>query len=129
MQFAVTADCHFPVQKMPCFTVLMNIQTKRLNPGESLQSPGRAPVNRHYAGTHRGYTGIRPRQSCGKRPGLNRGQPGLHRESIQMFNTSGDEPGVTGKDQAITGLAQETTGTAPGTTGTVPSEHRFTYVT
>ncbi|KAH3836407.1 hypothetical protein DPMN_109777 [Dreissena polymorpha] len=31
MQFAVTADCYFPVQKMPCFTVRINIQTKKLN--------------------------------------------------------------------------------------------------
>ncbi|KAH3819743.1 hypothetical protein DPMN_121486 [Dreissena polymorpha] len=56
MQFAVTADCHCPVQKMPCFTVRMNIKTKRLIPVKA----GRAPVYRHYAGTHRGYTGIRP---------------------------------------------------------------------
>ncbi|KAH3816071.1 hypothetical protein DPMN_117579 [Dreissena polymorpha] len=41
---------------------------KKVEPGESLQSPGRAPVYRHYAGTHRGYTGIRPRQSCGNAP-------------------------------------------------------------
>ncbi|KAH3817458.1 hypothetical protein DPMN_118994 [Dreissena polymorpha] len=41
---------------------------EKVEPGESLQSPGRAPVNRHYAGTHRGYTGIRPRQSCGNAP-------------------------------------------------------------
>ncbi|KAH3707922.1 hypothetical protein DPMN_067342 [Dreissena polymorpha] len=64
MQFAVTADCHCPVQKMPCFNVRMNIKTKRLIPVKA----GRAPVYRHYAGTHRGYTGIRPRQSCGNAP-------------------------------------------------------------
>ncbi|KAH3804024.1 hypothetical protein DPMN_127935 [Dreissena polymorpha] len=64
MQFAVTADCHCPVQKMPCFTVRMNIKTKRLIPVKA----GRAPVYRHYAGTHRGYTGIRPRQRCGNAP-------------------------------------------------------------
>ncbi|KAH3854363.1 hypothetical protein DPMN_096904 [Dreissena polymorpha] len=46
MQFAVTADCHFPMQKIPCFTVRINIQTKRLNPVKA----GRAPVNRHYQG-------------------------------------------------------------------------------
>ncbi|KAH3839485.1 hypothetical protein DPMN_112916 [Dreissena polymorpha] len=46
---------------MPCFTVRMNIQTERLKPVKA----GRAPVYCHYAGTHRGYTGIRPRQSCG----------------------------------------------------------------
>ncbi|KAH3868031.1 hypothetical protein DPMN_031168 [Dreissena polymorpha] len=63
MQFAVTADCHFPVQKMPCFTVRINIQTKRLNPVKA----GRAPVYRHYAGTHQGYqTPAELRQ----RPGL-----------------------------------------------------------
>ena len=39
MQFAVTADCHFPVQKMPCFTVRMNIQTKRLNPVKACRVP------------------------------------------------------------------------------------------
>ena len=52
----VIADCHFPVQKMPCFTVRMNIQTKRLNPVKA----GRVPVYRHYAGTHRGYNGSDP---------------------------------------------------------------------
>ncbi|KAH3893618.1 hypothetical protein DPMN_017766 [Dreissena polymorpha] len=40
MQFAVTADCHFPVQKMLSFTVRMNIQTKRLNPVKA----GRVPA-------------------------------------------------------------------------------------
>ncbi|KAH3843397.1 hypothetical protein DPMN_116913 [Dreissena polymorpha] len=36
-------------------------------PGESRQRPGRAPV-RNTAGTHRVYTGIRPRQSYCKAP-------------------------------------------------------------
>ncbi|KAH3796115.1 hypothetical protein DPMN_149682 [Dreissena polymorpha] len=64
MQFAVTADCYFPVKKMPCFTVRINIQTKKLNPVKD----GRVPVYRHYAGTHRGYNGIKPRQRCGNAP-------------------------------------------------------------
>ncbi|KAH3733895.1 hypothetical protein DPMN_040334 [Dreissena polymorpha] len=66
MQFAVTADCHFPLQKMPCFTVRMNIQTKRLNPvkagrvpAESRQSPGIPSLHRHSPGLYR----FRPRQS------------------------------------------------------------------
>ncbi|KAH3855727.1 hypothetical protein DPMN_098299 [Dreissena polymorpha] len=51
MQFAVTADCHFPVQNMPCFTVRMNIQTKRLTtPAELRQRPG-------LTGDNRGSTG------------------------------------------------------------------------
>ncbi|KAH3878545.1 hypothetical protein DPMN_002441 [Dreissena polymorpha] len=82
MQFAVTADCHFPVQKMPCFTVRMNIQTKRLNSVKA----GRVLVYRHYAGTHRDYTGIRPGRAAAT-PRFNRGKPGLHRERIQMFHT------------------------------------------
>ncbi|KAH3739648.1 hypothetical protein DPMN_046302 [Dreissena polymorpha] len=71
---------------------------EKVEPGESLQSPGRAPVNRHYAGTHRGYA---------------RGQPGLHRESIQMFNTSGmnqELPGRTGNNRLGTGNNRDCTG-------------------
>ncbi|KAH3858186.1 hypothetical protein DPMN_100806 [Dreissena polymorpha] len=52
-------------------------------------------------------------------PRFNHGQPGLHRESIKMFNTSGmnrESPVRTGNDRLGTG----TTGTAPGTTGTAP---------
>ncbi|KAH3889686.1 hypothetical protein DPMN_013748 [Dreissena polymorpha] len=30
------------------------------SPSESRQRPGRAPVYRNSAGTHRGFTGIRP---------------------------------------------------------------------
>ncbi|KAH3818744.1 hypothetical protein DPMN_120469 [Dreissena polymorpha] len=37
----------------------------RLSPGESRQRTDRAPVYRNSTGTHRGYTGIRPRQSYG----------------------------------------------------------------
>ncbi|KAH3846999.1 hypothetical protein DPMN_089310 [Dreissena polymorpha] len=98
----------------------------RLIPGESRQRSGRAPVYRHYAGTQPGYTGIRHRQSFGNAR-FNRGQPGLHRESIKMFNTSGmnrESPVRTGNDRLGTG----TTGTEPGTTGTAPSERRFTYL-
>ncbi|KAH3834563.1 hypothetical protein DPMN_107893 [Dreissena polymorpha] len=40
----------------------------RMIPGESLQRPGRTLVYRHFAGTHRGYTGIRPWQSCANTP-------------------------------------------------------------
>ncbi|KAH3875873.1 hypothetical protein DPMN_039154 [Dreissena polymorpha] len=40
----------------------------RGSPSESRQRPGRAPVYRNSTGTHRGYTGIRPRQSYGNAP-------------------------------------------------------------
>ncbi|KAH3818229.1 hypothetical protein DPMN_119828 [Dreissena polymorpha] len=40
----------------------------RLSPGESWQHPGRAPVYRHSAGTHQGYTSIRPQQNYGNTP-------------------------------------------------------------
>ncbi|KAH3815903.1 hypothetical protein DPMN_144439 [Dreissena polymorpha] len=40
----------------------------RWSPGESRQRPGRAPVYRNSAGTQRGYTGIRHRQSNGNAP-------------------------------------------------------------
>ncbi|KAH3790098.1 hypothetical protein DPMN_168293 [Dreissena polymorpha] len=39
---------------------------------ESRQHPGRAPVYRNTAGTHRVYTDIRPRQSYGNAPVLQR---------------------------------------------------------
>ncbi|KAH3710060.1 hypothetical protein DPMN_069526 [Dreissena polymorpha] len=47
----------------------------RLSPGESRQRPGKAPVYRNTAGTHRGYTGIRPRQSYGNAPVSPRSEP------------------------------------------------------
>ncbi|KAH3730205.1 hypothetical protein DPMN_056186 [Dreissena polymorpha] len=40
----------------------------RGSPGESRQRPGIAPVYRNSTGTHRAYTGIRPRQSYGNAP-------------------------------------------------------------
>ncbi|KAH3700023.1 hypothetical protein DPMN_074987 [Dreissena polymorpha] len=86
MQFAVTADCHFPVQKMPCFIVRMNIQTKRLKPGKA----GRVPAEPLYTVTTPALTGAIPASDpvrAAATPRFNRGQPGLHRESIQMFNT------------------------------------------
>ncbi|KAH3690202.1 hypothetical protein DPMN_194002 [Dreissena polymorpha] len=94
MQFAVTADCHCPVQKMPCFTVRMNIKTKRLIPVKA----GRAPVYRHSPGLYRHQTPTELRQ----RPGLT----GDNRGSIQMFNTSGmnqELPGRTDNDRLGTG--------------------------
>ncbi|KAH3716162.1 hypothetical protein DPMN_058881 [Dreissena polymorpha] len=39
-------------------------------PVASLQRPGRAPVYHNSAGTHRGYTGIRPSAELRQRPGL-----------------------------------------------------------
>ncbi|KAH3719986.1 hypothetical protein DPMN_062873 [Dreissena polymorpha] len=101
MQFAVTADCHFPVQKMPCFTVRMNIQTKRLNPVKAC----RVPAEPRYTVTTPALTGVIPASDPGRAaptPRFNRGQPGLHRESIQMFNTSGmnqELPGRTGNNR------------------------------
>ncbi|KAH3754667.1 hypothetical protein DPMN_189348 [Dreissena polymorpha] len=67
-QFAVTTDCHFPIAKDAVLHCAHEHPNKKVEPGESRQSPGRAPVYRHYAGTHRGYTGFRPRQSCGNAP-------------------------------------------------------------
>ncbi|KAH3771248.1 hypothetical protein DPMN_172560 [Dreissena polymorpha] len=65
---------------------------EKVEPGESRQSPGRAPVYRHYAGTHRGYTGIRPRQSCGN-----------------AQSTGKVLPGKTGNDQLGTGNNRDCT--------------------
>ncbi|KAH3832602.1 hypothetical protein DPMN_108308 [Dreissena polymorpha] len=79
MQFAVTADCHFPVQKMPCFTVRMNIQTKRLNPVKA----GRVPAEPRYTVTTPALTGAIPVQT----PAELRQRPGL----------TGDNRGSTGK--------------------------------
>ncbi|KAH3703256.1 hypothetical protein DPMN_078287 [Dreissena polymorpha] len=44
---------------------------------------------------------------------MNRGKPGLHRESIKMFNTFGmnrESPGRTGNDQRGTGNNRDGTG-------------------
>ncbi|KAH3710949.1 hypothetical protein DPMN_070447 [Dreissena polymorpha] len=79
MQFAVTVDCHFPVQKMPCFTVRMNIQTKRLNPVKA----GRVPAEPRYIVTTPALTGAIPVQT----PAELRQRPGL----------TGDNRGSTGK--------------------------------
>ncbi|KAH3877206.1 hypothetical protein DPMN_001067 [Dreissena polymorpha] len=79
MQFAVTADCHFPVQKMPCFTVRMNIQTKRLNPVKA----GRGPAEPWYTVTTPALTGAITVQT----PLKLRQRPGL----------TGDNWGSTGK--------------------------------
>ncbi|KAH3837386.1 hypothetical protein DPMN_110773 [Dreissena polymorpha] len=71
---------------------------EKVEPGESRQSPG----------THRGYTG-----RAAATPRFNREQPGLHRESIQMFNTSGmnqELPGRTGNDRLGTGNNRACTG-------------------
>jgi len=112
MQFSVTADCHFPVQKMPCFTVRMNIQTKRLNPVKAC----RVPAEPRYTVTTPALTGVIPASDPGRAaatPRFNRGQPGLHRESIQMFNTSGmnqELPGRTGNNRLGTGNNRDCTG-------------------
>ncbi|KAH3866584.1 hypothetical protein DPMN_029681 [Dreissena polymorpha] len=50
-------------------------------PGESRQRPGRAPVYRNTAGTHRVYTGIRPRQNYGNAPVSPRSSPVMPRRS------------------------------------------------
>ena len=90
MQFAVTADCHFPVQKMPCFTVRMNIQTKRLNPVKA----GRVPAEPRYTVTTPALTGaIRASDPdrAAATPRFNRGQP-VHPGDIKHFNTFPVEP-------------------------------------
>ncbi|KAH3694830.1 hypothetical protein DPMN_082271 [Dreissena polymorpha] len=77
MQFAVTADCHFPVQKMPCFTVRMNIQTKRLNPVKA----GRVSTEPRYTFTTPALTGAIPVQTpteLRQRPGLTGAPPGKY---------------------------------------------------
>ncbi|KAH3728467.1 hypothetical protein DPMN_054424 [Dreissena polymorpha] len=48
-------------------------------PGESRQRPNRVPVYRNTAGTHRVYTGIRPRQSYGNAPVSPRSSPVMPR--------------------------------------------------
>ncbi|KAH3786520.1 hypothetical protein DPMN_164627 [Dreissena polymorpha] len=50
---------------------------------------------------------------------MNRGKPGLHWDSIKIFNTSGmNRESPEGLE--TTGAAPRTNGTAPGTTGTAP---------
>ncbi|KAH3776166.1 hypothetical protein DPMN_177582 [Dreissena polymorpha] len=101
MQFAVNADCHFPVQNVSCFTVRMNIQTKRLNPVKA----GRFLSEPRYTVTTPALTGAIQASDSGRaavKARLNRGQPGLYRGSIQMFNTSGmnqELQGRTGNDR------------------------------
>ncbi|KAH3816658.1 hypothetical protein DPMN_118178 [Dreissena polymorpha] len=56
MQFADTADCHLPGQKMPCFTVRMNIQTIRLNPVKA----DRVPAEPRHTVTTPALTGAIP---------------------------------------------------------------------
>ncbi|KAH3892953.1 hypothetical protein DPMN_017089 [Dreissena polymorpha] len=112
MQFAVTADCHFPVQKLLCFTVRMNIQTKRLNPVKA----GRVPAEPRYTVTTPALTGAMPASDPGRAaatPRFNRGHAGLHRKSIQLFNTSGMNQGLperTGNDRLGTGNNRVCTG-------------------
>ncbi|KAH3857924.1 hypothetical protein DPMN_100619 [Dreissena polymorpha] len=69
--------------------------------------------------------------------GINRGPPGLHRESIKMFNASGmnrESPGRTGNDRRGTGNNRDGTGnnqdgtvTPPGPVQT-PTELRQRHV-
>ncbi|KAH3776635.1 hypothetical protein DPMN_178066 [Dreissena polymorpha] len=76
MQFAVTADCHLPVQKMPCFTVRMNIQTTRLNPVKA----GRVPAEPRYTVSTPALTGAMPASDpdgAAATPRFNRGHPGF----------------------------------------------------
>ncbi|KAH3834494.1 hypothetical protein DPMN_107822 [Dreissena polymorpha] len=57
---------------------------------------------------------------------MNRGKPGLHRESIKMFNTSGinrESPGRTGNDRRCTGNNWDGTVAPPGPIQT-PAELR-----
>ncbi|KAH3874787.1 hypothetical protein DPMN_038040 [Dreissena polymorpha] len=97
---------------MPCFTLRMNIQTKRLNPVKA----GRVPAEPRYTVTTPALTGAIPASDPGRAaatPRFNRGQPGLHRESIQMFNTSGmiqELPGRTGNGRLGTGNKRDCTG-------------------
>ncbi|KAH3695936.1 hypothetical protein DPMN_083395 [Dreissena polymorpha] len=58
----------FPSAKDAVLHCAHEHSNEKVEPGESRQSPGRVLVYRHYASTHRDYTGIRPRQSCGNAP-------------------------------------------------------------
>ncbi|KAH3877112.1 hypothetical protein DPMN_000969 [Dreissena polymorpha] len=86
---------------MSCFTMHMNIQTKRLNPVKA----GKVPAKPRYTVTTPALTGAIPASDPGiaaATPRFNRGQPALHRESIQMFNTywmNQELPGRTGNDR------------------------------
>ncbi|KAH3890162.1 hypothetical protein DPMN_014234 [Dreissena polymorpha] len=46
----------------------MKAEAAPVEPRRKPQRPGRAPVYRNTAGTHRGYTAIRPRQGYGNAP-------------------------------------------------------------
>ncbi|KAH3706214.1 hypothetical protein DPMN_065595 [Dreissena polymorpha] len=90
---------------MPCFTVRIDIQTKKLNPVKA----DRVPAEPRYTVTPPALTGAITALNHGRVAAthrFNRGQPGLHRESIQMFNTSvmnQELPGRTGNDRLCTG--------------------------
>ncbi|KAH3708162.1 hypothetical protein DPMN_067601 [Dreissena polymorpha] len=57
MQFAVTADCQFPVHEH---------SNEKVKPGESRQSPGIQSLRRHSPGLYRHQTPA----ELGQRPGL-----------------------------------------------------------
>ncbi|KAH3737644.1 hypothetical protein DPMN_044237 [Dreissena polymorpha] len=90
---------------MPCFTVRINIKTKKLNPVKA----DRVPAEPRHTVTPPALTGAITASNHGRAaatPRFKRGQPGLHRESIQMFNTSvmnQQLPGRTGNDRLCTG--------------------------
>ncbi|KAH3729166.1 hypothetical protein DPMN_055131 [Dreissena polymorpha] len=73
-------------------------------PGESRQRPGRAPVYRNTAGTHRVYTGIRPRKSYGNAPVSPRSSPVMPRRSPGECRWHSDRAPVLICTVAIPGL-------------------------
>ncbi|KAH3812449.1 hypothetical protein DPMN_140881 [Dreissena polymorpha] len=83
---------------------------------QSHYDAGGAPVrDQASTGLNRGPPGMN-RCSTGMnrgRPGTTGAPPGLHRESIKMFNTSGmnrESPGRTGNDRLGTGNNRDCTG-------------------
>ncbi|KAH3801475.1 hypothetical protein DPMN_155126 [Dreissena polymorpha] len=77
---------------MPCFTVRMNIQTKRLNP-----SPGKPSIRRHSPGLYRHQTPAELRQ----RPGLTGDNRGSNGKEL---------PGRTGNNRLGTGNNRDCAG-------------------
>ncbi|KAH3796603.1 hypothetical protein DPMN_150173 [Dreissena polymorpha] len=89
----------------------------RWRPDESRQRPGRAPVYRNSAGTHRCYTGIRTRQSYGNAPGKSRSVPIMQRRSPGECRWPPGRAPVYRCTIAIPGLCRHSTGIHLGTTG------------
>ncbi|KAH3897049.1 hypothetical protein DPMN_021233 [Dreissena polymorpha] len=96
----------------------------RLSPGESRQRPGRTPVYSYTAGTHRGYTGIRLRQSYGNAPVSPRSSPVTPRRSPAECRWRPGRAPVNSCTVAIPGLLRHSPGLHRGVAVDLPGSVR-----